>query len=102
MKLSASNAISDGKSTLVATIHADADTLEWFKIEGGELLEDYPPAERRRMAASGMAMRDGSFPISNCAEAELADAARGRAPRESREALRDYIDRRFTALRCNE
>jgi len=57
---------------------------------------DYSAASRRRMAESGEAMPDGSFPIANRADLRNAIQSVGRA--SDYEAARRHIMRRARAL----
>lgn len=57
---------------------------------------DYSAASRRRMAESGEAMRDGSFPIAN--EADLRNAIQSVGRAADYDAARGHIIRRARAL----
>jgi hypothetical protein len=57
---------------------------------------DYSASQRRRMAANGQAMKDGSFPIADQADLENAIQSVGRAA--NYEAARRHIIRRARAL----
>ena len=57
---------------------------------------DYSAASRRRMAESGEAMRDGSFPIAN--EADLRNAIQSVGRAADYDAARRHIIRRARAL----
>ena len=57
---------------------------------------DYSAASRRRMAESGEAMRDGSFPIAN--EADLRNAIQSVGRASDYDAARRHIIRRARAL----
>jgi len=59
----------------------------------------YSEEDRKRMAKSGQAMPDGSFPIANCADAENAIHAQGRAKDQA--AAVAHIKKRVRSLRCN-
>jgi hypothetical protein len=89
-----------GDSTLPATIHAEADLMEWLSTQEVELFRDFTPAQRRRLAKEGRAMPDGSFPIVNCTDARNAIRAQGRAAPEKRGRVRAFIRRRVRALGC--
>lgn len=86
----------DGYSTLPATTHVSADTLE---LLDAETYRDYTPAQRRRMARVGHALPDGSFPIPDCQAAEDAIHAQGRAKNAAK--VRAHIRKRVRALRCS-
>jgi hypothetical protein len=60
---------------------------------------DFSAQERRRMAESGVAMSDGSFPIKNRADLENAIQSVGRA--KDYEAARRHIISRAKALRLD-
>lgn len=87
---------SDGYSTVPATIHVSADTLDVLE---SELFRDYTAKQRRRMASEGRAMPDGSFPIGTCQDAEDAIHAQGRA-KDQKKAVA-HIRKRVRALRCS-
>jgi hypothetical protein len=57
---------------------------------------DYSASQRRRMAANGQAMRDGSFPIADQTDLENAIQSVGRAA--NYESARRHIIRRARAL----
>lgn len=99
LKLSTANSLDAGESTLIDTIHAAADTIEWLLIEGGDQFKDYSPKERRRMAQEGRAMPDGSYPIATCDDAEKAIRAQGRAKDQKKVVV--HIRKRVRALRCS-
>jgi len=63
-------------------------------------LREFSTAERKRLAKSGAAMSDGSFPISNCQDAKNARQAIGRAPASKRAAVKAHIAKREKALGC--
>jgi hypothetical protein len=63
-------------------------------------LRDYSAEERRKMAKDGRALPDGSFPIDNCADAEDAIRAQGRASYGKRARVRTHIRKRVRALGC--
>lgn len=64
-------------------------------------LKDYSAEERRRMAKSGQALPDGSFPIANCSDAENAIRAQGRADPSRRGTVKAHIRKRVRALGCS-
>jgi 2'-5' RNA ligase len=59
-----------------------------------------PTKERKRLAKSGGAMPDGSYPIANCDDAANAIRAIGRAKPGDREKVRRHIRRRVRSLGC--
>lgn len=97
--MSVSNLIQDNRSTKIATIHASADMMEHLELSGAEIFRDFPAGERRKMAKSGQAMPDGSYPIANCADAANAIHAVGRA--KNPDAVKAWIKRRVRALNCS-
>jgi hypothetical protein len=90
-----------GWSTFQATIHANEIMMEHLANAGLVLCHDYSAEQRRRMAMSGQAMPDGSFPVGTCEDAEMAILAQGRAKEPQREVLRSYLRRRVHALGCS-
>lgn len=60
----------------------------------------YNAEQRRRMAKSGTAMKNGSFPIANCVDAENAIHAQGRA-KGSQDAVVAHIRKRVASLGCS-
>jgi hypothetical protein len=101
LKATTSRNIKAGVTTLSSTTFVSADTLELFERQGGELFKDYPAKTRRRMARTGAALPDGSFPIGTCSDAEDAIRAQGRAKPEKRPKVRAHIRKRVRALRCS-
>lgn len=99
LKLSTDSSRADGASTLIATIHCPADTIDWLVRQGGDVYRDYSARDRRRMATEGRAMPDGSYPIATSIDVEIAIQAFGRAPDPVK--TKDYIKRRITALGCS-
>lgn len=61
----------------------------------------YDAAARKRMAKSGAALPDGSFPIANCQDAKNARQAIGRTPASNRGRVRSHIEKRESALGCS-
>lgn len=61
-------------------------------------MANYNTQQRREMAAKGEAMKDGSFPIANCQDAENAIRDLGRANNSS--TARAHIKKRVAALKC--
>jgi hypothetical protein len=61
---------------------------------------DYSDAERRRMARSGEALPDGSFPIANCTDASNAISAQGRGG-ASQQRIVSHIRKRVRSLGCS-
>lgn len=60
----------------------------------------FTQAERDRMAKSGVAMPDGSFPIRNCQDYMDARRSIGRAPAGKRAQVMAHISKRGKALGC--
>jgi hypothetical protein len=69
-----------------------------LEFEDGGMLA-YTPEQRRRMAKTGEALPDGSFPIANCADAERAIRAQGRAKDQDRAVA--HIRKRVRTLNCS-
>jgi hypothetical protein len=63
-------------------------------------LKEYPQETRKRMAKSGTAMPDGSYPIADCEDVNNARRAIGRTPPARRAAVRRHIAKRANALGC--
>lgn len=59
----------------------------------------YNAEQRRKMAKSGEALPDGSFPIANCSDAEAAIHAQGRASDQGKAVA--HIKKRVRALSCS-
>lgn len=59
----------------------------------------YTAEERRKLAESGAALPDGSFPIVNCSDAEKAIHAQGRAQDQGKAVA--HIKTRVKALGCS-
>jgi hypothetical protein len=87
------------QSTHPATVHASEVLMEHLALQGVDTYKDYTAEQRRRMAKAGQAMPDGSFPIANCADAENAIHAVGRA--KNPDAAKSFIRRRVRALGCS-
>lgn len=60
----------------------------------------YTAEQRRKMAKSGEALPDGSFPIANCSDAENAIHAQGRGSNHSPGQIKAHITKRVRALGC--
>jgi hypothetical protein len=58
--------------------------------------------QRERLAGTGAAMPDGSFPIRNCSDWENARRAIGRANPSRRAAVQAHINKRGRALGCGD
>jgi hypothetical protein len=73
--------------------------------DDGLELAEITADDRKRWAKSGVAMRDGSFPITKCTgdgpSAVNARRAIGRAPEGKRNAVRAHIAKRERALGCS-
>jgi hypothetical protein len=87
--------------------HAEyADTI-WMTAEELDANDEFAPTaeQRRRWAKSGVALPDGSFPITKCSgegtSAENARRAIGRASEEKRGRVRSHIAKRERALGCS-
>ncbi len=86
--------------SLLVELLSDPDEMTFLVTElvGWEDEFAYSAEERRRMAKNGQAMKDGSFPIANCADAEKAIRSQGRA--SDQEAAVRHIKKRVRALDC--
>lgn len=77
---------------------------DWSALEGADAFQGITAEQRRRAAASGAALPDGSFPIEKCtgegASAANAIRAQGRAPEGKRGRVRSHIRRRVRSLGC--
>lgn len=80
----------------VRTLLREVDEHEDW-IDG---LRTFSSKERRRLAKTGAAMPDGSFPIVSCADWDNARRAVGRAPASKRAAVKAHIARRGRSLGC--
>lgn len=68
----------------------------------GEAFRAYSGAQRKRMASSGEALPDGSYPIANCADAESAVRSQGRGQTpDSQRRVVAHIRKRVRALGCS-
>jgi hypothetical protein len=56
--------------------------------------------ERRKLAAAGNALPDGSYPMPDCDAVRRAHEALGRAPAGHREAVRRLANKRNAELGC--
>ena len=65
-----------------------------------ELAKDFSTQRRQKMAKSGSAMPDGSYPIENCNDVRNAVQAIGRTPESKRPAVKAHIKRRANTLGC--
>jgi len=70
--------------------------LENFKTFGEFVSENYDTEQRKEMAAKGLALSDGSFPIANLEDLKNAIMAYGRAKDQARAAK--FIAKRAKAL----
>lgn len=61
---------------------------------------EFSEDERRRLAAAGHALPDGSFPQPDCDAVRRAHQSFGRAPESHRAALRALTNRRNRELSC--
>ena len=74
-----------------------ADELETHALTAAV----FSAEQRQRLAKTGAAMPDGSFPIRNCSDWQNARQAIGRAPASKRAAVRAHIAKRGRALGCS-
>lgn len=88
-------------SMLVDKLHTLLGEKQEVTFEGEpEEFKDYDAAARKRMAKSGAALPDGSFPIASCADVQNARRAIGRTPAANRGRVRAHIARRASSLGC--
>ena len=71
------------------------------EYEDGFTAAVFTAEQRQRLAKSGAAMPDGSFPIRNCSDLMNARRAVGRAAPGRRAAVRAHISKRARALGCS-
>jgi hypothetical protein len=64
-------------------------------------LRDFSTADRKKLASSGAALPDGSYPIANCSDAANAIHAIGRAKPSDRDKVKAHIRSRVKALGCS-
>lgn len=62
-------------------------------------LRDFTTEQRKALAAKGYAMKDGSYPIENCSDAENAIKSIGLG-KASSAAIKQHIGKRVNALGC--
>ncbi|HEY1309291.1 MAG TPA: hypothetical protein VGF24_37385 [Vicinamibacterales bacterium] len=80
-----------------------SDSLDYLDVTAECLTAAAFTADQRaRLAKTGAAMPDGSFPIRNCSDWQNARQAVGRAPAGKRPAVRAHIAKRGKALGCSE
>lgn len=83
------------RDLLVANAEAEA---EYDALVGAT----FTAKQRDRLAGTGAAMPDGSFPIRNCSDWENARRAVGRAAPSRRAAVQAHINKRGRALGCGD
>lgn len=76
-----------------------SEQREFFEGEPEEF-KAYDAAARKRMARTGAALPDGSFPIASCSDAKNARQAIGRTPPGNRARVQRHISKRESALGC--
>lgn len=92
------SSISRDKLPIEEDLALTADEVETRSLTAAATV--YTAPERRRMAKSGVAMPDGSFPIPNCAAYMDARRAIGRAAPGKRARVQAHISKRGKALGC--
>lgn len=75
-----------------------AVVISGVREDGVVLYKDYSPEQREKMAKSGAAMPDGSYPIADCEDLSNAIQAIGRA--KDPDAAKAHIKKRKSALDC--
>ena len=74
--------------------------ISGVRDDGVVLYKDYSPEQRERMAKSGAALPDGSYPIADCEDLKNAIQAIGRA--KDPEKTKAHIKKRKSALGCED
>lgn len=92
------------KERMAEALYRDGEITREQRRQLGVQFDDsgalaYTAEQRRKMARTGEALPDGSFPIANCGDAERAIHAQGRA-RDQRRAVA-HIRKRVRALGCS-
>lgn len=98
--------IGSSPATMTRFISGDTVSLQTylllseFVMEHTDTFKDYSPEQRERMAKSGAAMPDGSYPIADCEDLQNAIQAIGRA--KDPEKTKAHIKKRKSALGCED
>lgn len=74
--------------------------ISGVRDDGVVLYKDYSPEQREKMAKSGAALPDGSFPIADCEDLSNAIQAIGRA--KDQDKAKAHIKKRKSALGCDD
>ncbi len=82
-------------------IAASARPKSYIRRKRSLIAAVFTEEQRQRLAKSGAAMPDGSFPIRNCSDLANARQAVGRAKPARRAAVRAHIAKRAEALGCS-
>ena len=94
--------IEPGDTFFLAEAHGREAILSLSDYETQFLgLRDVSTKERKKLASSGAALPDGSYPIANCSDAANAIHAIGRANPSDRGKVRAHIKKRVKALGCS-
>src|SRR6266498_3795742 len=81
-------------------IHGRRGLFLAFEVEKMIGLRDFSTEQRRKLAAKGYAMKNGSFPIVSCQDASNAIRSIGRGG-SSKSAIVSHIRKRVRALGCS-
>lgn len=93
--------IEAGETFFLGEAHGRPEILSLGEYETEFLgLRDFSAADRKKLAKSGAALPDGSFPIANCSDAMNARRALGRTPASNRDRVKAHIAKREKALGC--
>lgn len=93
--------IEPGEAFFLAEIHGRDAVLSLNEAEKLLGLREFSSEERQKLAKSGNALPDGSFPIANCSDAANAIHAIGRAGAGKRARVEAHIRKRVKALGCS-
>lgn len=77
-------------------------TREEMRVAFIDGFKNYDSKARKRMAKSGTAMPDGSYPIADCEDVSNARQSIGRSPESRRTAVQAHINKRARALGCSK
>lgn len=82
----------------------EASAMNQLKYRDYELeyieRREFSKEKREKLAKTGAAMSDGSYPIENCSDVQNAVKAYGRAPESKRAAVKKHIKSRARTLGC--
>ena|ERR1051326_5668869 len=90
--------IDEGETYYEGEIHGRKTNFTLSQGESFIGFRDFSTDQRKKLAKSGKAMPDGSFPIENCEDAKNAIFSQGRARQQA--AVVAHIKKRVKALGC--